>query len=152
MGRGTFTADGQPPFTRQLADGAIFHELWSTLTSPAPIGVVQPEAVRPGDPLPPPFGGSRLRVVDIPPGAESPMHRTESIDYGVVLEGWIVLRLDTGEVSLGPGDVVIQRGSDHAWENRGAEPARILFVLLSGRFDDAMRALVPSDGLTHDME
>jgi naringenin degradation protein FdeH len=58
------------------------------------------------------------------------MHRTESVDYGVVMEGEIVLVLDDSEVPLKRGDVVIQRGTNHAWANRGSRPARVAFVLV----------------------
>jgi quercetin dioxygenase-like cupin family protein len=74
------------------------------------------------------------------------MHRTESIDYGIVLEGAIVLSLDDGsETLLGPGDVVVQRGTDHAWENRTDEAARMVFVLVDGRFSDELKALLPEE-------
>jgi quercetin dioxygenase-like cupin family protein len=76
-------------------------------------------------------GGSVLRVVDIRPGARSPMHRTVSIDYGIVLEGEIVLELDSGEERTVPqGGIVIQRGTNHAWVNRTEDWVRIAFVLL----------------------
>ena len=70
------------------------------------------------------------------------MHRTETIDYGIVLSGEITLVLDDSETTLGPGDVVIQRGTDHRWENRGAEPARVAFVLIDGAFTDDLRARI----------
>lgn len=63
------------------------------------------------------------------------MHRTQSIDYGVVLDGEIVLLLDDEEVALKTGDVVVQRGTIHAWANRSDRAARMLFVLADGRFD-----------------
>jgi len=76
-------------------------------------------------------GGTVLRLVDMMPGATSPMHRTVSLDYGVVLEGEVELVLDSGEVRLMKrGDVAIQRGTNHAWRN--ASPiawARMLYVL-----------------------
>jgi quercetin dioxygenase-like cupin family protein len=76
-------------------------------------------------------GGSVLRVVDIRPGARSPMHRTVSLDYGIVLNGEIVLELDSGEEKRVPqGGIVIQRGTTHAWVNRTTEWVRIAFVLL----------------------
>jgi len=76
-------------------------------------------------------GGSVLRVVDIRPGARSPMHRTVSLDYGIVLEGEIVLELDSGEERTVPqGGIVIQRGTSHAWVNRTEAWVRIAFVLL----------------------
>ena len=64
------------------------------------------------------------------------MHRTESIDYGIVLEGEITLVLDQGEVTLRQGEVVIQRGTNHAWSNRSDKPCRIAFVLIDGHFAD----------------
>lgn len=76
-------------------------------------------------------GGSVLRIVDLRPGGESPMHRTVSIDYGVVLEGEIDLVLDSGEVRvMKRGDVSIQRGTNHLWRNRSkTEWSRMLYVL-----------------------
>ena len=66
------------------------------------------------------------------------MHRTETVDYAVVLEGEITLLLDEGEVSLKAGDIVIQRGTNHAWSNRSGKPVKMLYVLIDGRFDPAL--------------
>ena len=63
------------------------------------------------------------------------MHRTETLDYAVVLEGEITMLLDDSEVNLKAGDVVIQRGTNHAWANRSGKPCRMLFVLIDGAFD-----------------
>ena len=68
------------------------------------------------------------------------MHRTESIDYGIVIEGEITLVLDDGEAPLKPGSVVIQRGTNHAWANRSGRMCRMLFVLVSGTYDPALAA------------
>ncbi len=68
------------------------------------------------------------------------MHRTESVDYGVVIEGELALVLDEGEVPLRPGSVVVQRGTNHAWANRSGAPCRMLFVLVDGRFDTSLAA------------
>lgn len=77
-------------------------------------------------------GGTVLRIVDMPPGHRSAMHRTSSLDYGIVLSGEVHLELDQGRtVKLCAGDVVVQRGTIHAWENRGGEFARMAFVLIS---------------------
>ena len=70
-------------------------------------------------------------------GESSPhpfMHRTETIDYGVVLDGEITLVLDAGETALKAGDVVIQRGTSHAWANRSGRNCRMAFILIDGRF------------------
>lgn len=77
-------------------------------------------------------GGTVLRMVDMPPGATSPMHRTVSLDYGVVLEGQVQLILDSGESRLMKrGDVSIQRGTIHAWKNMSGDGkwARMLYFL-----------------------
>ena len=63
------------------------------------------------------------------------MHRTETIDYGIVLEGEITLIMDEGETVVRAGDIVIQRGTNHGWANRGNVPCRIAFILIDGRFD-----------------
>jgi len=75
--------------------------------------------------------GSVIRVVDILPGKASPMHRTNSLDYGIVMSGELELELDDGVVKqLGPGDIVIQRGTMHLWRNPSeTEVCRIVFVL-----------------------
>lgn len=76
-------------------------------------------------------GGSVLRYVDYPPKASSPMHRTVSCDYGIVICGKMECLLDSGESrSLVSGDVVVQRGTMHQWINRGERWARMLYVLL----------------------
>lgn len=69
------------------------------------------------------------------------MHRTETIDYAVVLSGEIVLLLDDEDVHLKAGDVVIQRGTNHAWSNRSSEPCRMLYVLIDGRFAPELAAM-----------
>ncbi|KAJ4268433.1 hypothetical protein NW762_002496 [Fusarium torreyae] len=75
-------------------------------------------------------GGSVLRFVDFPPG-NSAMHRTVSIDYGIVLEGEVTLVLDSGESrAMKRGDVAIQRGTKHQWINPDqGRWARMVFVL-----------------------
>ncbi len=75
--------------------------------------------------------GSVIRTVDMLPGKVSPMHRTNSIDYGIVLFGQVVLELDDGSATpLGPGDVVVQRGTMHRWRNTTDKPCRIAFILV----------------------
>ena len=76
-----------------------------------------------------------IRVVDMYPGEQSPMHRTNSLDYGIVLSGRLELELDDGAVtSLAPGDIVVQRGTIHLWRNPSdVETCRIVFVLTEAR-------------------
>jgi quercetin dioxygenase-like cupin family protein len=142
-GKSVFLSDGAPPVIRTAAEGAVFVELWSTDASPAPVAPAEPEPTERDLTVPPGPSGTKIRINEIPPGAASPMHRTETIDYGVVLEGEIVLVLDDSETTLRAGDVVIQRGTDHRWENRSSEPTRVAFILIDGTFTDDLRALLP---------
>ncbi|HLI20105.1 MAG TPA: cupin domain-containing protein [Stellaceae bacterium] len=61
------------------------------------------------------------------------MHRTDTVDYAIVLEGEIVAVLDDEETVLKAGDILVQRGTNHAWANRSGKPARICFVLIDGK-------------------
>ena len=58
------------------------------------------------------------------------MHRTETIDYVIVIEGEIDMDMDDSTVKLKAGDVMVQRGTNHAWANRGSTRARVAFVLI----------------------
>ena len=66
------------------------------------------------------------------------MHRTESVDYALVLEGEITLVLDNEEVLMREGDFLVVRGTNHAWANRSGKPCRMLFVLIGGEFDSSI--------------
>ena len=68
------------------------------------------------------------------------MHRTETVDYGIVLEGELTLILDEGETLMRAGDIVIQRGTNHGWANRSGKHCRIAFVLIDGQFQDGLGA------------
>jgi quercetin dioxygenase-like cupin family protein len=113
-----------------VANGqARFALLWTTDRSPADNGETKDAAQRHVGLTSP--GGTVLRIVDFAPGTRSPMHRTCSVDYGIVLEGEIDLELDSGEVKhLSRGDVVVQRGTSHAWVSRSNRWARMAFVLI----------------------
>ncbi|KAI5369894.1 Putative rmlC-like cupin domain superfamily, rmlC-like jelly roll protein [Septoria linicola] len=76
-------------------------------------------------------GGTVLRYVDFAPGYECMMHRTQSVDYGIVIEGEIESKLDSGETQLMKrGDVMVQRATMHSWRNPSADGwARMIFVL-----------------------
>jgi mannose-6-phosphate isomerase-like protein (cupin superfamily) len=66
------------------------------------------------------------------------MHRTQSIDYGIVLEGEITLVVDDAETTVRAGDIVVQRGTNHGWANRSGRNCRIAFILIDGRFTDGL--------------
>jgi quercetin dioxygenase-like cupin family protein len=78
----------------------------------------------------PPAGGTRFCVIDFPPGNHAHMHRTETIDYVIVIDGEIEMDMDDSTVKLQAGDIMIQRGTNHAWANRSSKPARVAFVLV----------------------
>ena len=78
--------------------------------------------------------GTVFRVVRYEPGLTPRMHRTNSVDYAVVLSGRIDMELDDHQtVSLEAGDLVVQRGTVHAWVNHGPEPCEIAFVLVAAK-------------------
>jgi len=78
----------------------------------------------------PPSKGTRFAVIDFPPGNQPHMHRTETVDYVIVIEGEIEMDMDDSTVKLKQGDILIQRGTNHAWANRSNRRARVAFVLL----------------------
>ena len=140
---------------RPSRPGVALTDLWETAGEPTTEVTADP-ADRPVV-LHPPGGGTVFRVIQFDPedsaalagidgaaafsamgaagnvvaGARHPyMHRTDTVDYAVILRGSITMLLDDEDVELGPGDVVIQNGTNHAWSNRGDEPCLVAFVLI----------------------
>lgn len=169
-GKAIVSSNGPLPTVVEIAaiPGTVFHEIWNTAATPAPVDNGADPTLGPIV-LPPPRLGTRVRFVDMPPDtadylahgaermhdafaqigdtkastvrADSPhplMHRTESVDYGIVIEGEVTLVLDDSEVQLKPGSVVVQRGTNHAWANRSGKPCRMLFVLIDGAFEPSI--------------
>jgi quercetin dioxygenase-like cupin family protein len=143
-GSSVFTSDDPVPAAHTTPGGTLFYELWATDAAPAPIGT-EPAGTVPPDPatgpvsVPPARNGTKIRINELPPGAGSPMHRTQTVDYGIVLDGEVVLVLDDSETALRAGDVVVQRGTSHRWENRSGAPARVAFILIDGAFTQGLR-------------
>jgi mannose-6-phosphate isomerase-like protein (cupin superfamily) len=132
--------------------------LWVTDSNPADLSNREDAANRKIGIVPPPGGTifrviefaqerelkadyeTRLRIIQAlglaPEGVsrEKPrdagMHRTMTIDYALILSGEIEMLLDDSEIHLKPGDVVIQRGTNHAWVNRGTQPCQVAFILV----------------------
>ncbi len=73
-------------------------------------------------------------------GRHPMMHRTESIDYALILSGEITMLLDDGEVLLKAGDIVVQRGTNHAWSNRSNALCLVAFILIDGQFDPQLES------------
>jgi quercetin dioxygenase-like cupin family protein len=139
-GRSVVLSDAPTPKTLDIGTAA-FHELWITDATPAPIAATEPEPTDRPVRTPPPANGVMVRFTEMAPGAESPMHRTETVDVGVVLEGETWLLLDDGsETRVGRGDAVVQRGTNHAWANRSDSPAQMVFVLIDGTISEELCA------------
>src|SRR3954465_1058858 len=139
-GKSVVLSDGPNPKVLDIGSAA-FHEVWITDATPAPIAASEAEPTDRPVRTPPPAGGVTVRFTEMAPGAEAPMHRTETVDGGVVLEGETWLLLDDGsETRVGAGDAVVQRGTNHAWANRSEAPVRMVFVMIDGAITDAVRA------------
>jgi hypothetical protein len=171
-GRAVFVEDAPVPRVQRIGgpQGPLFFEVWNTAATPAPIDRASGEPAESGIQLAPPRGGTRIRILDIPPEDDSIdkltpeqakahfaevgaaaasshagsgsrhafMHRTETIDYGIVLEGELTLILDIGEAVVRAGDIVIQRGTNHGWANRSGRHCRIAFILIDGTYQDGL--------------
>jgi quercetin dioxygenase-like cupin family protein len=106
--------------------------VWSTAEFPAELSGDRDGGARELGTTDP--NGTVFRVVEYQPGVAPRNHRTESIDYAVVLSGEIDMELDDGvSVHLRQGDVLVQRGTIHNWVNRGTRPCVIAFVLVAAR-------------------
>ena len=148
-GKSVVLSDGPPPQHHPMHGpdvGADFFEIWNS-TRPVPLlSASEPEPnARPFSIMP--ASGHLLRIIEIYPpsqgGKRTAMHRTSTVDYVVVISGEVVLVLDDSEVTLRPGEVVVQRGTDHAWENRSSQPARMAFFHIDAQFSEALRKVLP---------
>ncbi len=127
--------EGPAANTKTPRQGVASTLMWCTDAMPADIAVGE-KAEDMGARLlgtPPPENGSRFIVMEFAPGVASEMHRTETIDYIVMLAGEIDMDMDETTVKLRAGDIIVQRGTNHAWINRGTEPARLAIVLLDAK-------------------
>ncbi len=162
QGMSYIAEDGPSPaqITNEARPGYRNTNLWRTVGSPAPIGA--PDDITEHQGVLPPAGGTVLRIIDFPPQPADPeemrrqqeavfatmfkdaqhqkgstrhpgMHTTETVDYAIMLQGELVAIMDEGETVLRAGDVLIQRGTNHAWANRSGQMARIAFILIDGK-------------------
>jgi naringenin degradation protein FdeH len=127
--------EGPATNTKTPREGVASTLMWCTDAMPADIAIGESGEDMGARSLgtPPPENGSRFIVMEFAPGVASEMHRTETIDYIVVLAGAIDMDMDETSVKLRAGDVMVQRGTNHAWINRGKEPARLAIVLLDAK-------------------
>jgi quercetin dioxygenase-like cupin family protein len=104
--------------------------MWSTETTPTDIFGMVDEGERILGSAPPP-GGSRFTMMVFQPGNEGHLHRTDTIDYVICIDGEIDMFVDeTQFITMKAGDVLIQRGTNHAWANRSDKPCHLAVVLL----------------------
>jgi quercetin dioxygenase-like cupin family protein len=159
QGRAVFVSDGPAPAVFDRGPGATaVTELWETASTPASNAGNADPTLGGQQRLPPPKHGSKFRIVEYPPDSQrvaalrAPssghdakaegyvrdlankrhpgFHKTDTIDYAIVLSGEIYALMDEGEALLKAGDVLIQRGTNHAWSNRTDELCCIAFVLI----------------------
>ena len=132
-GTAVFTSD-ETFETKVIPTGdAAFSLIWTTASVPADLNDATDGRLREaGTTL---NGGSVIRVVDMLPGAQSPFHRSSSIDYGIVMRGEIELELDNQvKKTVGPGGIIVQRGTIHLWRNPSlTEICRIIFILTEAK-------------------
>jgi quercetin dioxygenase-like cupin family protein len=127
--------DGAATNWKSTSPGTVSTLIWSTDGAPADISVGE-EVEDLGARIlgtAPPANGTRFAVIDFPPGNTGRMHRTETIDYVIVIAGEIDMDMDDSTVHLRAGDVMVQRGTNHAWVNRGTVLARLAFVLIDAK-------------------
>lgn len=160
-GRARIVEDAPASAIRTVAarPGYRVTNLWATHGSPAPIG--DPDRIAEVSGVLPPGRGTVVRIIDYPPEPHDPaerermqraafaalfpdathhptggphpgMHETDTVDYAIVIAGEIYAVMDEGETLLKAGDVLIQRGTNHAWSNRSDGYCRIAFVLIDG--------------------
>ena len=162
-GRSRIIGDGPPANVRSVEErpGYRVSNVW--LAAESPVAIADPDRSAEIRALLPPAGGNILRVIDYPPEPADPvarqkmfdalfkklfpdgdhrpdgphpgMHTTDTVDYAIVLAGEIHAVMDDGEVLMRAGDILIQRGTNHAWSNRSGGYARIAFVLIDGKRD-----------------
>ncbi len=151
-GRSVVVSDAQTT-TFDIGSGHMtLYDIWSVAEVPAPVEANQADPTDIPLNFELPSSGVRVRFLDIPPDATAPagMHRTESIDVAIVIEGEMCMPLDDQEVVLHRGDVLIQRGTNHAWVNRSAEICRMLYVIIGGKMSpELLKSLDLSEVVWH---
>ena len=154
-GKAVVAMDGAASARWARLGGLVSTQLWRTAEMPVD-NMADGDPVTGEIKTPPPPNGSVFRVTEFPPVTDEVdklehssvaaslgaipvgdiknkhpfQHRTNSVDYAIVLSGEIDMLLDDSEVHVTAGDVIIQRGTNHAWVNRGTEPCRIAFILI----------------------
>ncbi len=143
-GKAVVTIDEQMKNIAQGRPGAMAGVVWTTQGFPVNNdGADDGSARKVGTTL---DNGTVFRVVEFGPGVQRRMHRTDSIDYAVVMSGEIDMELDDSTVHLKAGDVLVQRGTIHNWVNRGTQPCTIAFILIAAKPVEAGGKVLKAEG------
>ena len=144
QGRAKVLIDEQVKNVSSPRPGASYSVIWTTEGFPVDNdGETDPSGKKIGTTI---ANGTVFRIVSFGPGVAPRNHRTDSIDYAVVMSGEIDMDLDGTTVHLKTGDVLVQRGTIHNWINKGSEPCVIAFVLVSAKPVTAGGKLLPPEG------
>ena len=127
--------DGMPANRKFSPTGNVSTLIWSTDECPADISIGETGEDYGARILGtvPPSHGTRFAVIDFAPNSTGSVHRTESLDYIIVLSGEVDMQMDRSVVTLKAGDVMVQRGTNHGWTNRTDRTARVAFVLMDAK-------------------
>lgn len=132
-GKAIISKDGDMTNVKVMPSGHSGCVMWVTDETPSTVDGDEDPAFRDMG-IAPPKLGSVLRILELAPGKPAFMHRTDTIDYCIVLQGQCVMKLDDGaEVALNAGDILVQRGTWHGWEARGDTRCRLAFVLIGSK-------------------
>jgi quercetin dioxygenase-like cupin family protein len=129
---------------RQGRPGALAAAIWTTEGFPVNNDGQEDAGARPVQTTLP--GGTIFRVVEFSPGLQARNHRTDSIDYAVVLAGEIDMEMDGSMIHLKAGDVLVQRGTIHNWINNGTAPCVIAFILIAAKSVTAGGKVLAAEG------
>jgi hypothetical protein len=161
-GRSTIVSDGPSPAIKSVPGRPDYYSTNVWRTGAAPVDITEPDLIEGHVGVSPPENGTVLRVIDFPPEPKDPeerarqlaasfgkifddadtshgseihpgMHQTDTVDYAIVLEGEIVAVLEETETALKTGDILIQRGTNHAWSNHSGTSCKVAFILIEGR-------------------
>lgn len=143
-GKSTIIEDNTVQNAVEHFKGLIISDIWNTQQMPVPLDneILIPNSAFPQTPK----NGTYFRYVTIPPdsdlgltvqpGEPHPlMHQTDTLDYIIILSGELYLIMDEGETLLKPGDIVIQKGTNHAWSNRSDQTCIQLAILIDAKTD-----------------
>lgn len=149
-GKSVVISDGPPPQNHPMRGpgiGADFYEIWNAGKTIPLLTSVEEFEPNEREFTIMPAAGHLLRILEVYPlkagGKRTVMHRTKTLDYVVVIDGELVLILEDSEVTIRKGDVVVQRGTNHAWENRGDAIARAAFFHIYAQFSEELLARLP---------